>query len=127
MNIGPYITEAKLGTVTKGIPKLDSDAYFFKELPNKKLLIFRAGQNDYDVTLKVSTYDEILPLRKHDVKYRCTCPAFLYQGADYWSNEKEYLYAQSKAKGIAPSNDKPVRYTCKHIKAVYDKYKDQEF
>ena len=58
-----------------------------------------------------------------DVTMRCSCPAWLYSGAQWWALQEGYLYGLPRPKAIAPKlerNLKPRKYLCKHLVAVVE-------
>jgi hypothetical protein len=58
-----------------------------------------------------------------DVTMKCSCPDWLYSGAQWWALKEGYLFGLPRPKGIAPKlerNLKPRKFLCKHLAAVVE-------
>jgi len=58
-----------------------------------------------------------------DVTMKCTCPAWVYSGAQWWALQEGYLYGFPRPKAIVPKlerNLRPRARLCKHLAAVVE-------
>jgi len=63
-----------------------------------------------------------------DLTMKCTCPAWVYSGAQWWSLSEGYLYGLPRPKAIAPKlvrNLKPRAAMCKHMTAVVEQMRSR--
>lgn len=60
-------------------------------------------------------------LKQLDVKVRCNCPFFIYNGPEYNASSGNYLFSGPRGTAAPPDVRDPSRvyYICKHINAVF--------
>ncbi|MFA6000100.1 MAG: SWIM zinc finger family protein [Candidatus Paceibacterota bacterium] len=67
-------------------------------------------------------FDDVLQydLTDIDVQLNCTCPHWVYGGAEYFARQRNYLYGNPRGPATKPTRDWNQRnYVCKHVYAVY--------
>ena len=57
-----------------------------------------------------------------DVKVRCSCDAFVFQGSEYHADKQDFLLGRARGNLAEPTKRDPngKKLVCKHVVAVFD-------
>jgi hypothetical protein len=80
--------------------------------------------HDVRVKFDVSKVEESQMAKDLDLQVACSCPAFLYWGAQWNLHQRDGLYGQPRPELIAPTERLDLRgnyVICKHVHAVFER------
>jgi len=80
--------------------------------------------HDVQVQFDLSQVEETQDAKRLDVRVSCSCPAFLYWGAQWNLHQRDGLHGQARPLLQAPTQRLDLRgnfVICKHVKAVFER------